>query len=230
MITGAALKVRVWDPPTRIVHWLLVVLVAISWWTAENGQLEWHRYSGYTLLGVLVFRVYWAFAGSRTARLFSYLRGPRSALAHARNLIRRDDPNQPHPPGHNPLGAWSALTLLTLLLTQVTLGLFAVDIDGIESGPLSHLVSFETGRDCAQWHETVFNVLLVFIALHIVTVFFYLLYKRNNLIAPMITGSRSGAAQLPQSLVQKGSIAGRAILGVALASAVVWSIVRGLWL
>src|SRR5690242_6646079 len=136
---NARVRVRVWDGPTRIAHWFMALLFGLSWWTAETGHLEWHRWSGYGLLGLLVFRILWGFFGSSTARFAQFLRGPREIVAYVRGRWSLA-------PGHNPLGALSVLTLLLLLLAQVTLGLFAVDIDGIESGPLSSHVSFGTGR------------------------------------------------------------------------------------
>ena len=57
-----------WDAPTRLVHWLFVFCVAFSWWTVENDRMDWHYLSGLTLLGLLVFRIYWGFAGPETAR------------------------------------------------------------------------------------------------------------------------------------------------------------------
>ena len=133
-----ATRVRIWDVPTRVVDWLMVILIAASWWTAEIGNLELHRYSGYSLLALVVFRVYWGFVGSSSARFNHFIKGPSSVFRYVRGP-------SPESLGHNPLGALSVIALLVLLLTQVTLGLFAVDVDGLESGPLSHLVSFEAG-------------------------------------------------------------------------------------
>src|SRR5262245_40644327 len=130
-------NVKVWDVPTRLVHWLMVLAVATSWWTGDTGRLEWHRWSGYTLLGLVIFRVYWGFFGSSTARFRQFVRGPREVASYLRGTWRVT-------PGHNPIGAWSVLALIALLSAQVVLGLFAVDVDGIESGPLSLYVSFET--------------------------------------------------------------------------------------
>ena len=164
--SDAPQRVRVWDAPTRIVHWALVALVATSWWTAENGVLQFHRYSGYALLGLLVFRVYWSFVGGASSRLFRYLQGPRALIAYAREAASRQRSAEVRGPGPNPLGAWSALALFGLLGAQIGFGLFAVDVDGVESGPLSHLVSFRVGRSLAPWHEAFFNILLVLIATH----------------------------------------------------------------
>src|SRR4051812_34776507 len=146
-------RVRVWDVPTRVVHWLLVLFVAISWRTGTNGPMDYHRWSGYALLGLVLFRLYWGFFGSSTAKFAGFVRGPRQVVDYVRG---RWNPLA----GHNPLGALSVLALIVLLLAQVALGLFTVDVDGIESGPLSLYVSFEAGRLAAKWHARVFDVLL----------------------------------------------------------------------
>ncbi len=216
--------VRIWDTPVRLVHWLLVLLVAISWRTAESGQMEYHRYSGYALLGLLCFRIYWGICGSSTARFANFVRGPKAILAYVRLLPARMETHQPSVPGHNPLGALSVIALLGLLITQVVLGLFAVDVDGIESGPLSTYVSFEVGRAAAKLHGDIFDVLVWFIAFHVAAVLFYLLYKRQNLIATMVHGKRAYRGDPPP--VDFASPV-RLCLGIALATLVVWLTVRG---
>lgn len=212
---------RVWDVPTRIVHWGLVLLVGLSWWTAENGVMDWHRYSGYTLLGLVIFRLYWGFAGGSTAKFSSFVRGPAATLSYARSLFAKK--SEPAVPGHNPLGAWSVLALLALLLTQVVLGLFAVDVDGIESGPLSAYVSFDAGRACADWHETVFNVLLAFIALHVIAVLFYLIGRKQNLIGAMVHGRATHATAGTVTFAPFW----RLLVGIALAGLIVWRVIKG---
>jgi cytochrome b len=209
--------VRVWDVPVRLVHWLIVTLIAVSWWTAENNELEYHRFSGYALLGLLAFRIYWGFAGTHTARFANFVRGPGAIVHYLRGAERTV--------GHNPLGALSVIVLLLLLAAQIGLGLFAVDVDGIESGPLSHLVSFDTGRECAELHEELFNVLIGFVVLHVAAVLFYLFVKRENLIGAMIHGRRElpGNAAVPQ---ERFPVV-RCIVGVILAGVVVWYITRG---
>lgn len=219
------MRIQIWDMPIRLVHWLMVILIAISWWTAENGELEYHRYSGYTLLGLLVFRIYWGFAGSETARFANFIKGPKTILLYLKQLPQRVSDHSVSVPGHNPLGALSVVALLLLLIAQVTLGLFAVDVDGIESGPLSHLVSFDAGRACAELHETLFNVLLAIIALHIVAVLFYVFYKRDNLIAAMIHGKRRVAPEAGTPPARTSLV--RLTIGVVLAAAVVWWVTRG---
>jgi cytochrome b len=206
--------VRVWDLPTRLAHWSFVVGVVFSWWTAETGRLEWHRWSGYTLLGVVLFRLYWGFFGSSTARFSQFVRGPRAIAAYLRGTW-------PNAPGHNPLGALSVLGLLGLLLLQVVLGLFAVDVDGIESGPLSLYVSFEAGRRCAEWHEWVFNALMVLILVHVVAVLYYLVRKRQNLVGAMVTGRR--AFETRMAPVTRASVLSL-LVGIVLAAAITWAV------
>lgn len=216
------MRIRIWDAPTRIIHWAFVLLIGFSWWTAENDALEWHRYSGYTLLGLLVFRLYWGLAGSSTARFAGFVKGPRTVWAYLKHLPAKE----PMPTiGHNPLGGWSVLLLMAAMIAQVVLGLFAVDIDGIESGPLSHLVSFDAGRACAEVHENLFNVLLALIALHVAAILFYLLYKRQNLITPMIRGS-SEVELVEAPEIRFGSPL-RLAIGLVAAALLAWYVARG---
>ena len=86
-----------------------------------------------------------------------------------------------------PLGALNVVALFSVLMLQIGLGLFSVDVDGLESGPLARLVSFETGRSCAHLHHIVFNVLLGLALLHVTAIAFYLLRGRD-LVTPMISG------------------------------------------
>jgi cytochrome b len=212
-----ARTILVWDLPVRILHWLIVICVGVSWWAAEERVMDVHRYSGYTLLAILIVRIYWGFVGSQTARFGAFVRGPSAIAAYLRSSP------VPAPPGHNPLGGWSVVLMLLLLLTQVGLGLFVTDVDGLESGPLSYLVSFDTSRTLAEIHEIIFNVLLALIALHIAAVLFYLFAKRTNLISAMFTGRRP--AQAVTTSVQMASL-WRLLPGIAIAAAIVWYVAR----
>lgn len=215
----SASPIPVWDIPTRLMHWLFVVCIAVSWWTAEERLMDWHRYSGYTMLGLLVFRIYWGFAGSSTARFARFVSGPRSVLDH----LRLSREQRAGVVGHTPLGSWSVVVLLLAMIVQVTLGLFATDVDGIESGPLSHLVSFDVGRAFADAHDLSFDVLTVLIGLHVVAILVYLLYDRNDLVSAMLSGRKRVAGE-PSAMLP--APAWRLWTGVALATLAVWMIVR----
>ena len=210
-------RIRVWDVPTRLTHWLVVLLVAFSWWTAETSRMEWHRFSGYTLLGLVIFRIYWGFAGGSTARFSEFVRGPSAIAGYLKG-------GWAEAPGHNPLGALNVVALLGLLAAQVTLGLFAVDVDGIESGPLSTYVSFEAGRAAAEWHEAVFNVLMGFVVLHVVAVIYYVFFRKQSLVAAMVHGKRAYPEPQPQSM--RSASWPRFLIGVVSAAAFTWMVAR----
>ena len=219
------MKVYVWDLPIRLVHWLLVALLCFSWWTATESQMQLHRFSGYAIFTLVLFRIYWGFVGSVTARFARFVRGPAAIISYSRSIFQRSSISVT---GHNPLGGWNVVILLTFLLSQVLLGLFAVDVDGIESGPLSYLVSFEAGRAAAKLHERVFHLLEVLIALHLAAILFYRFYKQQNLTAAMIVGTK----RLPLSEAAAG---GRltyswraATIGLTICALLVTAVARGL--
>jgi cytochrome b len=174
-------RARIWDLPTRALHWLLVLLIPFSWWSATHDHLSWHLLSGYTILGLLTFRLFWGVFGSPTARFARFLAGPRTVAAYVGGRLGRVAV------GHNPLGGWSVAAMLLALLTQVGLGLFSVDEDEIYEGPLSRFVDFDTGRAIAHWHHKMFWVLVALIGVHLAAIVVYALMRRN-LVGPMITG------------------------------------------
>ena len=213
--------IRVWDAPTRLFHWALVGLFCFSWWSAEQGMMDWHRMSGSVLLGLFVFRLVWGVIGGSTARFSQFVAMPWTVLNHL-------NPNTPSAKkaGHNPLGGYSVLIMLVLLGVQLGTGLFAVDVDGLESGHLSHLVSFDQGRAASAFHGLSFNLLLVVIGLHILAILFYRFVRRRNLVTPMITGrdhelSANVAPLRPASPLWL-------LLAIGIAAAVSWYISNGL--
>lgn len=175
-------RIAIWDLPTRIFHWLLVLLVPAMWWTAENDMMELHILLGQMVLGLILFRIFWGLIGSSTARFASFVKGPRAVVAYLRGSWAGI--------GHSPLGALSVIAMLLVLVMQVGLGLFASDGDGLQ-GPLSHHVSYDTAETLADRHETMFNVLLVLIGLHLAAILFYRFVKRQKLIEPMVAGGRA---------------------------------------
>lgn len=176
----------VWDVPTRLFHWSLVILIVVAWLTAEK-QMTIHRGAGYAVLGLLAFRVWWGLAGGSTARFSDFVRGPGAVRAYLK--ASREGTEGEHA-GHNPLGALSVLALLGVVAVQVTLGLFAIDEDGFEGGPLSDRIDFDLARQIAEWHELAFRVLQGLVVLHLAAIVFYAVRKRQDLVRPMITGFR----------------------------------------
>jgi len=214
---------RVWDVPVRVMHWLLAIGIGVCWWTGVENELEYHLYSGYAILWIVLMRLYWGLVGSSTARFINFVRGPKAILDYATTLHRRDTP---HAHGHNALGAISIVVMLGLVLTVVILGLFAVDVDGLYSGPLSSYVTFKQGRHIAHLHYDWFNILLWMIGLHLAAVLFYFLYKRQNLIGPMISGKRRGEASEPQLKIVPFW---RFVIGAVIVSAIVYAVYIGFY-
>jgi len=170
---------RVWDLPTRIVHWFLAALIAFSWWSVTYHHTGWHIWSGIAILTLLIFRLLWGLVGSSTARFANFVRGPRAIASFWRGSWRGI--------GHNPLGALSVLALFGAVAVQVGLGLISQDEDGLYAGPLARLVSSDTSDSARDLHELWFKVILGLVALHIAAILYYRLRGRK-LTLPMITG------------------------------------------
>lgn len=168
-----------WDLPIRLFHWTLAALIGFSWWSVKYHHTDWHLYSGFAILTLLLFRLFWGVVGSSTARFTSFVRGPAAVRDYLRGRWSGI--------GHSPLAALSVLAMLAVIAAQVGLGLIAEDEDGIYAGPLSGLVGMDTSDKARDLHETLFNVILALIVLHVAAIVTYQLRGRN-LTTPMITG------------------------------------------
>ena len=188
-------RVRVWDIPIRLFHWSVVVLLCVSWFSADQGYMRVHLVSGLTLLALLLFRIAWGLVGSTTARFSNFLHPPRRVMGYLKGLAGGD---KIFYAGHNPAGGLMVLALIAVLLAQVATGLFAND--GVRfSGPLALLVSEETSSLITGIHGLIFNLILILVWCHVVAVGFYLLVKGDNLVWPMVTGKKH-RAHLPAEL------------------------------
>lgn len=195
-------KVRIWDVPVRLFHWILVLCVLGAYLTAELETLPlgfadieirsfsmWeHKWIGYTILTLVLFRLAWGFIGSRHARFADFLRGPGAALRYVKAMKNGGQPESDIPLGHNPVGGWMVLALLLLLLGQVTTGLFLEHEENFTSGPLAQLVSSDVRALMLEAHEVIFNLILLLVALHVAAALFYKFVKKENLIHAMVTG------------------------------------------
>jgi cytochrome b len=179
-------------------------------------------YGGYAILCLLLFRLLWGFWGSQHARFSDFLYGPTAIIHYITTLFKR---TPSHYLGHNPMGAYSVFALLLLLAVQGITGLFADD-DIFTEGPLASWVSNDTGDLMTRLHHFTFNLLLVFIALHLAAIAFYALFKRENLVRAMITGRKTltheAATLAPPA---KPAPLWRALLLFAIACAIVLTVV-----
>jgi cytochrome b len=174
-------RIRVWDLPTRVFHWTLVVCVVGAFASVKAGTLwmDWHVRFGLAVLALIAFRLVWGVVGPHHARFSNFLRGP-SAIK--RYLADRVTPAL----GHNPLGGWSVIAMLALFGFQAISGLFTTD-DILTSGPLAHVDS--------GWSATLTNLhkatewwMIALVALHIATVLGYQWVGKQNLVGPMVHG------------------------------------------
>jgi cytochrome b len=218
--------VPVWDMPTRLFHWVLVVLVVINVATGKIGGLrlmEIHMMSGYAILTLVLFRLAWGFVGGRHARFANFLTGARAVAAHFKDFFAGRPARHL---GHNPLGGWSVVVILALLLLQAGTGLFAND-DILSEGPLARKVGKRASDLLTYVHYLSSNALIAILCLHVAAVFVYLA-KGENLIRPMITGVKRGPYGDPDDRRAVGSM-GLALVLLALAVAAVWAIVNVTW-
>jgi len=176
--------VHVWDLPVRLFHWSLVALVILSWGSRELDYMEAHRWSGYAILTLVVFRVGWGFAGTRHARFADFVRTPRAMRAYMADILAGAKAQHL---GHNPAGGWSVMAILACLLVQAITGLFVSD-EVLFDGPFYRAVSEETAHRLKQLHGINFNILLLLIGLHLAAITFYRFVKREDLVRPMLSG------------------------------------------
>jgi len=172
-----------WDRVVRVIHWYFPVGIAFMWWSGEQGLYEWHSWVGYSLLVAVVTRICWGFVGSESAQFRLFLRGPSAVWNYLRGTPF-------HGEGHNPLGGWSTLLLLFLVLAQGFTGLFSSD-DILFEAPFAYWGGDLSGL-LAAWHETNWVILQVFIVVHLLAISFYHFYRGEPLVKAMWFG-RAGA-------------------------------------
>ena len=206
----------VWDLPLRLFHWLLVALFATSWLTAELGLIDLHFYAGYATATLILFRLAWGAAGPRYARFTSFIAGPARVFRYLRGWARGASAE---PAGHTPPGGWMILLLLALLAAQVATGMVNSH-DGADTGPWYWAASRSLRDLGSSWHGRLFDLLLVFAAVHVVAVLLYRLRPGIDLVGPMFTGrKRTGEPSIASSRLPL------AALLLAVAAATVWLIV-----
>jgi cytochrome b len=192
------LPMRIWDLPTRLFHWTLVVLLFTSWLSEREDWMRLHMWCGLTVLTLLLFRLIWGFVGSDTARFSHFVRSPFAAVRHLLGFFRREPDVEV---GHNAAGGWMILIMLAILLVQVGTGLCAND-DVLTEGPLARFVGKERSDWLSHIHHLNFTLIEIVVAVHVLVIISYRLVKRQNLVLPMITGKKRlpGATRAPRMM------------------------------
>jgi cytochrome b len=174
--TALVKSVLVWDAPVRVFHWLMVLCFAGAYLTSESETWRLlHVTLGYTMAGLVAFRIIWGFVGTRYARFSSFVRGPRVVAAYLRSLLTR---KPEHHVGHNPAGAIAIVGMLALTAAIATTGWATYN----ESA----------GEWVAELHEVIANGMLLLIGLHIAAVVVSGWLHKENLARAMLTGRKNG--------------------------------------
>jgi cytochrome b len=196
-----ATEITVWDPLVRLFHWTLVIAFTLAYFSQEgpfedllermdeNWVQNVHVWAGYTIAGLLLFRLVWGFAGPRHARFGDFVRGPRETLRYVWDVLTLRAPRYL---GHNPAGGAMAVILLLSLTITVVAGLMLYGADkGL--GPLAGLLldSSEAAiHSIEEVHEFFANLTLLLVVGHLVGVIWESLLHRENLAHAMITGRK----------------------------------------
>lgn len=210
-------RVRVWDLPTRLFHWVLMACVIGSVVSAKVGgnAMTWHFRLGYVVFALLAFRLLWGLLGGRWSRFASFVYGPATTLRYLRGQAR---PDEHLDVGHSPTGALSVFALLALLAAQVGTGLFADD-EIANAGPMVRFVSGATSSLATGWHKHWGQwLILALVALHVIAILVYRFKKGRDLVTPMLTGDKPLDASVPAS-ADTLATRGLAVLLVALCGA-----------
>lgn len=183
-----AAELKIWDLPTRVFHWLLVLSFAAAYVTNWLGvsYFTYHLWAGYFVVILLVFRILWGVVGTHHAQFINFVRHPFDSVKYAFQLAKGKSKSYP---GHNPLGALMVLTLLLVLLLQAVTGLFAND-EIFNIGPLYGYISHELSLKLTAVHKELFYWILGAVVLHVAAVLFYVFVKRENLVKAMVTGKK----------------------------------------
>lgn len=190
-------RILVWDFPTRVFHWALVANVLFAFLTGDSERWrDLHVTAGYTLIGLLIFRVTWGFIGSRYARFRAFPFSPAAVPAYLMRLLARRDESYV---GHNPAGS----VMIYLLLAGIAIA--------CASGWLAYTLDSEL---LGEGHEFVANSLLVLAGLHVVGAVLSSLVHRENLVKSMVTGYKYGR---PADAIRRSY----PVLGAALLAAVI---------
>jgi cytochrome b len=207
--------VLVWDLPTRLFHWLIVVLVAAAYVTERLNWMDWHARSGEAVLALVLFRLLWGCFGSETARFRNFLAPPAAAVDHLRHIFRREPDMQV---GHNPAGGWMVVLLLALLLGETLTGLY-VNNDVADTGPLTQWVPAWIANAITALHTILWDALVAAVVMHVLAIALYATAKGHSLLRPMLTGRKSMPASVREPRLASMGLALLLLVGAGIAAA-----------
>jgi cytochrome b len=177
--------VKVWDPLVRIFHWALVVAFFLAYLT-EDDWVNLHVIAGYTVAGLVGFRIIWGFIGTRYARFTQFVKSPSTVIDYVKRMARFD---VPHYLGHNPAAAAMIIALLISIIIISITGMSIIASEG--QGPLAGtFFAALNAKTMEEVHEFFANFTLLLVILHVAGVFFSGMLEGENLPRAMVTGSK----------------------------------------
>lgn len=212
------MKIKVWDIPTRVFHWMLVVVFIAAFLTSENeSRLDFHTIAGYLALGLVFFRVLWGFAGNRYARFADFVRGWPEIRSFISAALRHRRP--PRVLGHNPLVGWVVLGMLGVTFVIALTGI--ITYSGEENlGVFAGLFTFKTAIYAHTVHELAADLVIIMIIVHVCAALIHDFVFRENIILSMITGVKEDDESLSERTSRMAQGEGRSVFTL-----IVWSIV-----
>ncbi len=191
---------KIWDVPTRVFHWMLVLCFAGAWLTAESERTQLvHITLGYCAGALVLWRVLWGLVGSPYALFRDFVRSPVAALRYLRTYLPGSRVAPRRYLGHNPAGAWAVLGLLVLMALSVATGWWSYQSSAPEfAGAL---------------HELLTHALLLLIALHVLAVVATGRLHGESLVRAMWTGRK-------RALPEQGIRSSHSLIGLLLLVAI----------
>jgi cytochrome b len=177
-INSKKTDILVWDAPVRVFHWLMVFSFAGAYLTAESERWRLiHVTLGYTMGGLVAFRIIWGLIGTRHARFSSFVHGFASVRRYVQSLIAG---KPEHHVGHNPAGAVAIVLLLLSSIVIVATGWGVYNDTG--------------GKIVEELHEASSNLMLLIVIVHVAGVVVSSWLHHENLIRSMLTGRKLATA------------------------------------
>jgi cytochrome b len=190
-------SIKVWDLPLRLFHWLLVAGFFIAYLTEEE-LLTVHVWAGYTVAGLLVYRLIWGFVGNEYARFSGFLCSPMKSVNYLKDLAALKKKRYI---GHNPAGAAMIVLLMISLLLTVLTG-FAVYGADQAAGPLASIGSGNE-KMWEETHEFFANFTLLLVVVHVAGVVIESYIHRENLAKAMVNGYKKIAVDSEANIQDK---------------------------
>lgn len=189
-------SILVWDIPTRLFHWLLAGSFAVGWLSAESDEwLSVHTFSGYLMLGLIVFRLLWGFAGGHYARFASFKFAPLAGWIYTREVLTGRAKRHV---GHNPAGSQAIFLLLALGVAVGLTGIFTMGGEE-QQGAVAGLTSIAVGRMFKEAHEITATLMLLIVIAHLAGVAVESWLHKENLPRAMVTGYKDAPPATPAS-------------------------------